>query len=128
MNVQSYPGSIRCRAALRRYVQENSAILALTDEREGFLSTISVAQPKVAEGEEAGEPITLNDVLYNGVKASIRVGNKFGSVSKVADKLAYINDKIAEHKEVREDCKRNLRKLLGSGADKAIRSALRKAA
>lgn len=125
-----FVGSIRATACLKRYAKECEKAASLFFERKTFLSSITVIQPKVEEGEEVEEapkPIELDAVLFGRAKARIRVGNAFGSVAKVNAKLEYIDGLIAESAETRQDCYSNLQSMIGNvPANKAIRAVERK--
>lgn len=123
--VPPFVGSIRATACLRRYAREYTSVIKLDTEREALIDSVSVIQPKVAEGEEAPEPITVDDVLLGGVKARIRVGNAFGSVAKVNAKLEYISGEIISAQKVMGDCHGNLKSMIGGKADKLIAKARR---
>jgi hypothetical protein len=128
MHTPSHHSSIRATAATRRYAAEFVKVRDLKALQAALIATVVVVQPKVAESEEASEPITVDQVLSGEVKARIRVGPKFGSVKGVNDLLAFYDGEMAGHREVMADCKANLKRLIGSGnAEKSIRRATRNA-
>lgn len=132
MHTPSHKSSIRVTAPLRRYLIEHKACTEYTEHFQAFLNSVSVSQPKVAEGEEEIEPVTLGMVLadthpkIDGYTPVLRVGNKFASREKIEKKIESYQGMITDCQEVMRSCKARLISLLGkNGAERVIRERTR---
>ena len=134
MHTPSHKSSTRVIAALRRYVLEHKTSAAYTKHLQAFLESVKVSQPKVAEGEEPGEPVTLAMVLagnypkIDGYTPVLRIGNKFGSRDKVKARIDSYQGQITECQNTMRSCRDRLIDLLGKrDAERVIRERTRAA-
>ena len=135
MHTPSHSSSIRVTAALRKYLRERKASEKHTESLAQFLSTLTVSQPKILDGGEPREPVTLSMVItgnvpnIDGYKPVVRIGNKFGKLEKISAKIDSIQGQIVEANENMRDCRGKLNRLLGKrAADQLIRERVSRAA